>query len=186
MAKYEELWESMQDEEYRRAIADDAGTGLAFQIRALREKRGWTQDQLAQRLGKRQETICLWENPDYGNYTYKTLKSLAGAFDLVPVFRLGAFSEFVERSANLTPERIAPPSFHEEDRARRQRLTAFSFGGSSPFTIQYADTVNINLSAPFYGSAFTIEQPQPPPQREAPASAASAPIVKESKLAVAA
>jgi transcriptional regulator with XRE-family HTH domain len=113
-SKYEQIWDSFGDEEYRREFADDVGTGLAFQIRMLREKNGWTQTELASRIGSRQETISLWENPNYGKYTLKTLKSLARAFDLVPVFRLGAFGELVEWNVNLSPDRIAPPSFDEE------------------------------------------------------------------------
>ena len=67
--KLRRLWESLQDEEYRREYSADIGTGLAFQIKLLRERNGWTQDQLAERTGKQQETISQWENPGYGSYT---------------------------------------------------------------------------------------------------------------------
>ena len=117
--KYAEVWDSLRDEEYRREFSDDVGTGLAFQIRSLREKNGWTQEQLAERTGKKQETISLWENPNYGSYTLNSLKGLAAAFDVSLLVKFAPFSDLVDWSVNLTPERLAPPSFIEEDAARQ-------------------------------------------------------------------
>ena len=36
--KYQRIWESLKDVEYRREYSEDIGTGLAFQIKLLREK----------------------------------------------------------------------------------------------------------------------------------------------------
>jgi len=170
--KFEQIWDSLEDEEYRREFADDVATGLAFQVRALREKAGWSQAELAGRIGKRQETISLWENPNYGNYTYKTLSALASAFDLVPVFRLGSFSEMVEWNANLTPARIAPPSFEEESQARQRGWTTLSYAGVSPFNVQYAD-VNIVVNLAANTPSFTIPIPPPEPPAASPAAFAA-------------
>lgn len=114
MTKRQQILKSLEDREYRREFAADIGTGLAFQIRLLRENRGWIQEQLADRMGKRQETISQWENPDYGRYTLNTLRELAAAFDVALLVRFAPFSELVDWSINLTPERLAPPSFDEE------------------------------------------------------------------------
>jgi len=145
MGEREQIWESLDDEEYRRAYADEVGTTLALQIRMLRERRALTQQQLADLIGKRQETISQWENPDYGRYTLSTLRSLAEAFDVAPVFRLGSFSELVDWVADLSPDKLAPPSFKEDRTARQQTAdlvarftsTAAIFGetglGASPW-----------------------------------------------------
>lgn len=118
MNKSEQLWKSLEDEEYRRAfVVDD--TGLAFQIKLLREKNGWTQQQLAERADSKQETISQWENPNYGRYTLKTLKGLATAFDVGLMVKFAPFSEVIEWNANLTPERLAPPSYAEERQAQQ-------------------------------------------------------------------
>lgn len=119
MTRYEQVWSSLQDEEYRREYSADVGTGLAFQIKLLREKNGWTQEHVAQLTGKQQETISQWENPNYGSYTLSSLKSLAAAFDVALLVRFAPFSELVEWNTGLTPQRLAPPSFVEENLTRR-------------------------------------------------------------------
>jgi len=110
-------WKSLEDQEYRREFAGDVGTGLAFQIRMLREKHGWTQEELASRTGKQQETISHWEDPNYGSYTLNSLKSLAGAFDVALVVKFAPFSELVNWGIELTPEKLAPKSYTEEHQA---------------------------------------------------------------------
>ena len=119
MTKSQQIWSSLQDEEYRREYAADVGTGLAFQIKLIREKNGWSQQRLANFVGSHQPTIHQWEDPDYGNHTLNSLKSLASAFDLGLMVKFVPFSELVHWNANLTPERLAPPSFDEEQVARR-------------------------------------------------------------------
>jgi transcriptional regulator with XRE-family HTH domain len=130
MTKMEQLFRSLEDAAYRRAFADDVGTGLAFQTRLLREDRGWTQEEMAARMGKSQATISQWENPAYGSYTLNTLKELAGAFDVALMVRFAPFSEIVEWSVGLTSVRLAPPSFEEESRIRRAPIATDSTEGS--------------------------------------------------------
>lgn len=115
-AKREQIITSFRDAEYRREFAADIGTGIAFQIRLLREDRGWSQDELAQRTGtgKRQETISQWENPNYGRYSLTTLIELAAAFDVAPIVKFAPFSELIDWTANLNPARLTPPGFDAE------------------------------------------------------------------------
>ena len=114
--KRQQLFETLKEREYRRAFAADIGTGLAFQIRLMREDRGWTKEELARRIDKRLETISQWENPNYGRYTLKTLTELANAYDVALIVRFAAFSELVDLLASLTPERLAPPAFDKDIR----------------------------------------------------------------------
>ena len=110
-----EVFESLSDEDYRNAFIDEhVGTGLAFQIRLLREDKGWTQEELAQHASKAQETISQWENPDYGRYSLNTLKQLAKAFDVGLLVRFVAFSELVEWTVDVPPTRLRPPSYTKE------------------------------------------------------------------------
>ena len=114
MTKRQQILSSLENREYRREFAADIATSLAIQIRLLREHHRWTQEELAHRMGKRQETISQWENPDYGRYTLNTLRELAAAFDVALLVRFASFSDLVDWIANLTPQHLAPPSFDEE------------------------------------------------------------------------
>lgn len=54
---------------------------LADQISALREKRGWTQAELARKVGTTQSGIARLENPNYQNYSLKILEKVAIALN---------------------------------------------------------------------------------------------------------
>lgn len=52
---------------------------LAEQIVALREKPGWTQTELARKVGTTQSGIARLENPSYRDYSFATLEEMAAA-----------------------------------------------------------------------------------------------------------
>ena len=113
--KHWEFMDGLEDKEYRRVFAEEhVGTGLAFQIRRMREARGWTQEEIAQRTEKAQETISQWENPSYGRYSLSTLKQLAAAFDVALLVRLVSFSELADWTVDVNPQRLTPPGYEEE------------------------------------------------------------------------
>ena len=61
--KERQIQESFTNIEYRKALAiEHVNTTLAVQIRKMREHRQWKQHELADRLGKHQETVSQWEN----------------------------------------------------------------------------------------------------------------------------
>lgn len=88
---------SLADFEYRHALVEEhLAVFLPFQLRAMREERGWTQGELGVRCGKAQEWICKLENPNYGRFSLQTLKTLARAFDVALEVRFRPFSYFVD------------------------------------------------------------------------------------------
>jgi ribosome-binding protein aMBF1 (putative translation factor) len=89
---------------------------IPFQIRAMRldENRNWTQEELASRSRMSQERISTCENPNYGRFSFQTLKRLASAFDVALVVRFVPFSELVEWEENLSPESLEVRSFGME------------------------------------------------------------------------
>ncbi len=120
----EQIWRSLDDPEYRHQFVDEGiSVGLAFQIRALRNKQQLTQDELAGKMTSRQPAVSSWENPNYGKYTLKTLKDLAKAFDVGLLVRFVPFSELVDRGINLTSDAIAPPSYTQELQGRARPAT---------------------------------------------------------------
>jgi transcriptional regulator with XRE-family HTH domain len=117
----EQVWKSLGDPEYRHQFIDEGiSVGIAFQIRALRNRQKLTQGELAAKLTSKQPAVSSWENPNYGNYTLKTLKDLAKAFDVGLLVRFVPFSELVDRTLSLTGDAIAPPKFAEEQPDRIQ------------------------------------------------------------------
>ncbi len=113
--KERQLLNSLDNKEYREALAiEHVNTTLAIQIRKMRENKQWNQSDLAECLGKHQETISQWENPDYGRYSLTTLKKLAAAFDVALLVKFIPFSELVRDMVNLSDTRLSPHSFAEE------------------------------------------------------------------------
>lgn len=111
------------EKEYRAAfVAENLRTGIAFQIRALRNKERWSQAQLGEKAGKAQNVISRLEDPDYGKFTVNTLIDIASAFDVGLSVRFVAFSDLIEQTNDLSPEALAVSSYEEEARLRRLNL----------------------------------------------------------------
>lgn len=65
---------------FKKAYYDEIGRlRLAQRIVELRESRGLTQAQLAERVGTTQAGISRLENPNYRNYSLTTLEKVANA-----------------------------------------------------------------------------------------------------------
>ena len=122
-ARREQIIASLHDKEYRDAFVEEQiDTGLPFQIRAMRQQRGWTQADLGQRTGMAQETVSLLESPSYGRFTLRTLKRLASAFDVALMVRFVPFSRVADLAANLSPEDLAVPDFEHDPGFERPAL----------------------------------------------------------------
>ena len=104
----------LQSKKYRDAyVAAETATGIAYQIRALREQRKWTQDELGQRLGKGQNAVSRLEDPDYGRLSVKTLVELANAFDVGLLVKFVPFSRMITEIADRSPQGLEVASFSE-------------------------------------------------------------------------
>jgi len=112
----EKLIKELKSKEYRDAfVSAHIDTGIPFQVRALREQRGLTQKELAERAGMKQERISAIENPNYKNaFTLSTLKRLASAFDIALIVRFAPISQLVDWELKLKPESLHAVSFNED------------------------------------------------------------------------
>jgi transcriptional regulator with XRE-family HTH domain len=120
--RWEQIARSLSDKDYRDLFAiEEINTGLPFQIRAMREARGWSQKDLADRAGMTQEGVSRLENPDDGKLTLTTLKRLASAFDVGLAVRFVPFSHLINEAVNCGPEDLAVPDY-EHDAAAMSAL----------------------------------------------------------------
>jgi transcriptional regulator with XRE-family HTH domain len=115
------LREKLQEKPYRDAfVASQIRIALSFQIRALREKRGWTQAQLAEQVGMLQPRISAMERPGGSQFSLETLLRLASAFDVAFIGRFVPFSELLEWAESFSPDTFMVSSFDDEMGAREK------------------------------------------------------------------
>jgi transcriptional regulator with XRE-family HTH domain len=111
-ATAKKIWRMMQSKTRRDAyVASHISNTVASQILMLREAKGWTQKQLAEKCGMRQSRISALEDPNYENFEAATLRRLASAFDVALTIRFIPFSELTGWTATLSSDKLAPVDF---------------------------------------------------------------------------
>jgi transcriptional regulator with XRE-family HTH domain len=146
----DEFLKALGEDGFRTAyLNDQVRTNIAFQIRALRDQRGWTQSKLAEKAGKPANAISRLEDPDYGKLTLTTLLEIAEAFDLALLVQFTEHDEWLNRMADVSPAALQKRSFSlsrllalaRASRAAEQpqqqppphRYTPSALSGSFPF-----------------------------------------------------
>jgi transcriptional regulator with XRE-family HTH domain len=107
-------------------VSEQINTGLAFQIRALRSQRDWSQAELGTRAEMAQSRISVMEDANYARFSLNTLKRLASAFDVGLVVRFAPFSELVGNFENLSPHSLEAAPFSEDKFFQTAQLTSAS------------------------------------------------------------
>ncbi|MGZ8240609.1 MAG: helix-turn-helix transcriptional regulator [Methylobacter sp.] len=103
------------DKEYAHAYMEEfSNMAIAAQIKVLRDQRGWTQKQLAEAAGMKQERICALEDVDYDAWTIKILRRLAKAFDLTIKVSFEKFSSGISDISKISPETLKRTSRKED------------------------------------------------------------------------
>lgn len=112
------LWAKLRNRKYRKAfVANQLKRGVPFQIRAMRKKAGWSQQELAEKSGLSQGVISRAEDLDYGNLTFNTVLEIANGFDVAFVGKFVRFSELAKWFENLSEESVQVLTFDEEEEA---------------------------------------------------------------------
>lgn len=105
----------LRKRDYRQSMVDaDARHGLCDQIRAMRERAGWSQADLARKIGISQPNVARMEGARDKYLSFQTLFAVARAFDVGLLVRFVPFSEIVQRSFDTSEYEKAPRSFDEE------------------------------------------------------------------------
>jgi len=142
----------LNNKEYRSAyVTAHVRNGIPFQIRAMRNARGWDQKDLANKLGniKLQPVVSRYENPDYGRFSVSTLLDLAAAFDVALVVRFAPFREVVAWESSISEKTLNVPSFDEEI---RQAMPTCAQASTSYVHVEIKITGNSNPTTWFYSS----------------------------------
>ncbi len=105
-----------------RLVESNLAKGIAYQIRATREKQSKTQAQLAEETGMSPNNLCRLESPEYGKQTISSLKRIAEALDVALIVRLVPFSQYVDwlsgtphLDEGLSASSLSPSDFTWED-----------------------------------------------------------------------
>ncbi len=107
--------------EYRKAfVSSRIDNGLAFQIRVMRQGKGWSQAEFAKKLGTSQNAVFRMENPAYGKQSLTTLKKIAEIFDVGLTVRFISFSQLVDLTTSMSTEDVLVPSFAEDQALRSE------------------------------------------------------------------
>ena len=104
---------------YRDAyVSEHVRRGIAAQIRALRDQRGWNQGKLSSELGKPQSVVCRLEDPGYGKVTVQTLLEIASVYDVALQIRFVSYGSFLQQTRNLTSASMQVASFQDDIAAK--------------------------------------------------------------------
>jgi len=102
-------------------IESHINKGIAYQLRAMREGRHWSQEYLASQVGMPQTAISRLESSSYGKPTITTLRRMARAYDVALEVRFVPFSKFLDRISGtpyiehgLSSDALDVASFEEE------------------------------------------------------------------------
>jgi transcriptional regulator with XRE-family HTH domain len=100
---------------YRHAFVEEkVRTGIAAQIKVIRERRGMKRPEFASLMGKAPSWVFRLEDPNQTPPTIPTLLQVAEAFDVDLNISFESFSQLLDCLDGMTPESFEVPSFNEE------------------------------------------------------------------------
>ena len=108
----EQLGKSLAKEEARYVYADTVtNTFVSAQIKALREDRDLSQEELAELVGTKQSGISRLEKADYSAWKIETLRKLAKAFGVRLRIRFREFGTLIEEVGGFKEKNLLPRKF---------------------------------------------------------------------------
>jgi transcriptional regulator with XRE-family HTH domain len=130
------LTETLRDENGRYVYADTVTNAfVSAQIKALREDRALSQEDLAQLIGTKQSGISRVERADYSAWRIETLRKIARAFGVRLRIRFEEFGTLLDEVGGFTNKHLLPRRFEQDpvftgskrsDRRNHRRKARFS------------------------------------------------------------
>ena len=107
----------LTNKDFREAyVYEHVRNGVPFQIRAMREERGWKQGKLGEISGKPRNVISRLENPNYGTLTLKTLLEMASAFEVALLVKFVPFSRLLREYTDTSQSALSATGILNETR----------------------------------------------------------------------
>jgi transcriptional regulator with XRE-family HTH domain len=104
----------LHDPDYRKAfVGRFAVDGIAFQLRAMRQRRGWSLDEMSRRSGMSKGWLQKLETGDDARLSLRTFLRLAAAFDVAVIARFVSFGDLLDA---FCAERAEIPAFDDDPR----------------------------------------------------------------------
>lgn len=94
-------------------LRSHVGNGIAYQIQALRSKSGLTQQEFAEKTGKKQNVISRLERSGKGAVTINTLLDIATGMDVALIVRFASYPEFLAQTADMSEQALQPETIFE-------------------------------------------------------------------------
>ncbi len=111
----ERLRKTLTNEEARYAYADSiVNAFIAAQIKALRDERQLSQEELAVLVGTKQSGISRLEKADYSSWKVETLRKLAKAFGVRLRISFDEFGTLLPDIHGFSKGRLTPRKFEED------------------------------------------------------------------------
>lgn len=127
------LIEKLTRKSYRdEYVAENVKTGIAYQIRALRDQRGWSQKVLATAMDKPQSVVSRMEDPDYGKLTVQSLLEVAAAFDVALLVKFVSLPDMINKTRDVSPKALEAVSFDKTQLVARTRSFEFLDQAAQP------------------------------------------------------
>lgn len=126
-------------------------SGIAYQIKALREKFSQSQDQFAGKTGKPQSVISRLENTEYGKVTVQTLLDIATSLDVALLVRFVSYPEFLNRTSDMSTKALQPDTISESLNSESQNMAlwpASSYEGNLARVLSSGNNSNLTPQRP--------------------------------------
>lgn len=163
----QKLLEKLHKKSYRTSyVAEHVRRGVAYQIRSLRDQRGWNQGYFSGLLRKPQSVVSRLEDPSYGKYTVQTLLEIASVFDVALQVRFVPYSTFLQQTRDVSSKSMQATGFEEEleqksaMHIRLPTLEEIERDGIQPIVFADEDDVRPAVTES-RASSFQLKKPEP-------------------------
>lgn len=99
-------------------VSENIKRMIPFNLRTMRDERGWSQHEAGQAIGKPQNVISRLESPAYGKLTLQTLLEIAHGYDVGLLIKFVPFSRLVKELDDVSALALSAKSVSDEEETR--------------------------------------------------------------------